>query len=292
LIRRLANSVKKAVNIATTIHDARLALLPWRKNGDTVALVPTMGALHRGHMSLIEHAQKITQRVVVSVFVNPLQFGANEDLANYPRSPDADKVMLEQAGCDLLFMPSVDEMYPDGFATSVNPGDVADILEGAIRPGHFHGVATIVTKLLMQLMPDAALFGEKDYQQYVILDRVTSDLNIPTHIIPMPTIRDADGLAMSSRNVYLSPAERTQAVNLPQILIDTAKKIHAGTDIGHALSEGQSQLNMAGIKIDYFELVNANNLKPVRTRESEARLMAAVRVGKTRLIDNVAITAA
>ncbi len=266
-----------------------MAILPWRQKAETVALVPTMGALHRGHMTLVEQAQRITQCVIVSIFVNPTQFGANEDLSRYPRRIEADLKLLAEAGCDLVYMPSVEEMYPEGFATRVDPGPLATILEGAARPGHFQGVATVVSKFLMQLMPDAALFGEKDYQQLLVIRRITRDLDIPAHIISVPIARDRDGLALSSRNAYLTPDERQHAVALPHVLLETAKAIHGGATIATALTDGKHRLAQSGFHVDYMELADAETLEPVHTLERSTRLLAAARIGTTRLIDNVAI---
>jgi len=273
----------------TTIHDMRAALMPWREKGETVAFVPTMGALHRGHMALVAEARKMAKRVVVSIFVNPTQFAPNEDLAKYPRTLEEDQKLLTEAGCDLLYAPSAEEMYPEGFQTMIEPGPLATVLEGAFRPIHFRGVATVVVKLLLQILPDAALFGEKDYQQLQVIRQVVRDLNIPIHIIGVPIVRDADGLALSSRNVYLSPAERKNALTLPQTLQETAEAIRAGGVIEYILSQGRKKLTDAGFSVDYLELANARTLQPVRDLTTPARLLAAGFIGSTRLIDNVGI---
>lgn len=274
---------------ASTVRDLRSSLLAWREADETVALVPTMGALHDGHMTLIQMAQKIAKRTVVSIFVNPLQFGANEDLNKYPRPREADQKLLAETKCDLLFMPSSGEMYPDGFGAKIDPGPMAKILEGLHRPGHFVGVATIVIKLLMQAMPDCALFGEKDYQQLLIIRQVTRDLNVPTTIVGVPIARDNDGLALSSRNVYLNPQDRQRAATLPRALREAANDIVAGKDIAPTLEVAREKLKQAGFKIDYVELVNAETLAVMHDFKQPSRLLAAAHIGVTRLIDNIAV---
>jgi pantoate--beta-alanine ligase len=274
----------------TTIHDARQAILPWRKLGETVTLVPTMGSLHRGHMSLVERARQISSRVITSIFVNPLQFSANEDLEKYPRQMEADQAMLRNAGCDLVFAPQPDEIYPDGFASAIDPGPLGLIWEGAVRPGHFRGVATVVAKLFMQMMPNAALFGEKDYQQVQVIRRMTQDFDIPVQIIPMPIIRDPDGLALSSRNVYLSADERHRALTLPRSLFNAAEALNKNADIDTTLVGARAALTKAGFVADYFELVDAENLQPVRDLSLPRRLLAAGKMGTTRLLDNIEVS--
>lgn len=264
-------------------------MIPWRTAGETVAFVPTMGALHRGHIKLITEAKKMAKRVVASIFVNPTQFAPNEDLAKYPRRLEEDRKLLTEAGCDLLFAPTAEEMYPEGFATSIDPGPLATVMEGIFRPTHFRGVATVVVKLLLQILPDAALFGEKDYQQLLIIRQIVRDLNLPIHILGVPIVRDADGLALSSRNAYLSDNDRKRALALPKALQDTRTAILGGRDIGIALVDGLAQLTGAGFSVDYLELVNAATLMPTRTREVPARLLAAGFIGSTRLIDNLAV---
>lgn len=277
------------MQVVTTVRDARTALLPWREAGDTVAIVPTMGALHRGHMELIAAAKKISKRVVCTIFVNPTQFAPTEDLAKYPRQLDKDQAMLAEAGCDLLYAPTPNEMYPEGFATSIHPGPLAAILEGKFRPTHFQGVATVVIKFLLQLLPDAALFGEKDYQQLQVIGRVVRDLDLPVRIFGVPIVRDADGLALSSRNVYLSADERKAALALPQTLIAARDAIQQGGDIEKTLQDGVSRLSAAGFAVDYLELADVTSLLPVRVHGVPARLLAAARMGTTRLIDNLAV---
>jgi pantoate--beta-alanine ligase len=272
-----------------TVRALRAALLPWRKAHETVAFVPTMGALHRGHLALVAEARKIAKRVVVSIFINPMQFAPNEDWASYPRRMGEDQILLAGAGCDLIYAPAVDEIYPNGFATYIDPGPMAAILEGAFRPTHFRGVATVVVKLLLQLLPDAALFGEKDYQQLQIIRQVVRDLNIPIHIIGAPIVRDADGLALSSRNAYLSADERKRAVALPQALDTASDAILAGGGIETVLTQGRARLAETGFTVDYLELADAATLAPLRKLGPPARLLIAARIGKTRLIDNRAL---
>jgi pantoate--beta-alanine ligase len=266
------------------------ALIALRAGGKSLALVPTMGALHAGHMALIEEAKRRADEVVATIFVNPLQFGANEDLDRYPRQEEADARMLEEVGCDLLWLPQGGEMYPAGFATSVSVKGLSDRWEGEARPGHFDGVATVVAKLLCAVRPDIALFGEKDFQQLAVIRRMSQDLQLGTGILGVPTVRDADGLALSSRNAYLSADERKRAVELPLALDDAGRRILAGTPVKEALAEAVSRLKAAGFsRIDYFALVNALSLEPVDEAGGSMRLIAAASIGSTRLIDNVAI---
>ena len=265
-------------------------MIPWREAGETVAFVPTMGALHRGHMSLIAEARKLARRVVASVFVNPTQFAPNEDLAKYPRRLEEDCNMLAEAGCDLLYAPTPEEMYPQGFATTVDPGKLATVLEGIFRPTHFKGVTTVVAKLLLQILPDAALFGEKDYQQLLVIRQMVRDLNIAVHIIGAPIVRDPDGLALSSRNAYLSADDRKRALTLPRTLLETREAILGGRDIGMALADGLAKLEEAGFSMDYLELADTVALAPVRTPGAPSRLLAAGFIGSTRLIDNISVS--
>jgi pantoate--beta-alanine ligase len=276
--------------IATTVRAARQTLFSWREKGETVVLVPTMGALHKGHLALVAAARKMAKRTVTSIFVNPLQFGPKEDFAGYPRSMENDQKLLAEAGCDLLYAPLASEIYPEGFAVKIDPGPLGDVLEGKFRPGHFAGVATVVAKLLLQTMPDAALFGEKDYQQLLVIQKLARDLDIPVHIIGVPTVRDEDGLALSSRNVYLSPDERRNAAALPRIMQETIAAIRAGAPVDKTLNQGRAQLSEASFAVDYLELADAATLVPIRTfTASPARLLAAARIGTTRLIDNMGI---
>lgn len=256
----------------------------------TLALVPTMGALHAGHMALIQQAKQRADKVAASIFVNPTQFGANEDLARYPRREAEDARLLEDAGCDLLWMPPVEEVYGEGFATKVSVSGVSERWEGEARPGHFDGVATIVTKLFLSVRPDVALFGEKDFQQLAVIRRMTTDLNIPVSIAGVPTVREADGLALSSRNAYLSADERRRAVALPRALNQAGEDIKGGLPVDEALQRGRRTLETAGFsRIDYFALVEASNLEPLEEKRGAMRLLAAAVMGITRLIDNVPV---
>ena len=266
----------------------RAAVAAWRGEGERVALVPTMGALHDGHMALVEAAKRAAERVVVSIFVNPKQFGLNEDLAKYPRKELADTRMLAGAGADLLWLPPVEVMYPDGFATNISVGGLSDVLDGAHRPGHFDGVATVVTKLFNQVGPDVALFGEKDWQQLAVIRRMVVDLDLDIEIHGVLTQREDDGLALSSRNVYLVPEDRARAVALPRALGVAERAIAKGGDPEAALAQAREMLTQAGFEIDYVALTDAETLgDPVEGRPM--RLLAAARIGGTRLIDNIPV---
>jgi pantoate--beta-alanine ligase len=255
-----------------------------------VALVPTMGALHAGHLALIADAKKPADQVVASIFVNPAQFGEGEDFSRYPRREQQDVAMLQDAGCDLLWMPSVQDMYPNGFATRVSVSGVSERWEGETRPGHFDGVATVVAKLLIAIRPDVALFGEKDFQQLAVIRRVVVDLNIPVEIVGVPTVREADGLALSSRNAYLSAEERQQALALPHALEAARAAVQSGTPVFEALHDAHASLRDGGFsRIDYFALVDAATLEPLEEPRGEMRLLAAAVIGTTRLIDNLAV---
>lgn len=258
--------------------------------GSRLALVPTMGALHAGHLALIAEARRHGDRVAATIFVNPLQFGAGEDLDRYPRQEEADAAMLEQAGCDLLWLPTTETLYPPGFATTVSVGGVSDRWDGAARPGHFDGVATVVAKLLIAVAPAVALFGEKDFQQLAVIRRLVTDLGLPVEIVGVPTVRDADGLALSSRNAYLSADERARAVALPSTLAEARAAIVAGRAVGPSLDEARAQLSAARFgAIDYLALVDGETLEPLDAARPGARLIAAARIGSTRLIDNLAL---
>ena len=268
--------------------DLRTGVSAWRAAGERVALVPTMGALHDGHMALVEAAKRAAARVVVSIFVNPKQFGPNEDLAKYPRKELADSRMLAAAGVDLLWLPPVEEMYPEGFATAVSVSGISEVLDGAHRPGHFDGVATVVTKLFNQVRPDVALFGEKDWQQLAVIRRFVADLDLDIEIQGVPTQREDDGLALSSRNVYLVPEDRARAVALPRALGVAERAIAKGGDREAALAQAREMLTAAGFEIDYVALTDAETLgDPVEGRPM--RLLAAARIGGTRLIDNIPV---
>ena len=266
------------------------ALVALRAGGHRVALVPTMGALHAGHLALIEEAKKQADRVVATIFVNPLQFGEGEDLDHYPRREAEDRQALEQAGCDLLWVPTPEQMYPAGFSTTVSVAGLSRRWEGEARPGHFDGVTTVVTKLFTSVRPDVAVFGEKDFQQLAIIRRMTTDLNLGVTIVGMPTVRDEDGLALSSRNAYLSDEERTQALALPQSLAEAARGIASGVPVGDAVEQARQALEKAGFsRVDYIALVDGASLEPLSEPAKNARLIAAARIGKTRLIDNIPV---
>ena len=256
----------------------------------TLALVPTMGALHAGHLALVEEAKRRADRVAATIFVNPLQFGANEDLDRYPRRDEQDSAMLGEGGCDLLWMPSIEDIYPQGFATTVHVAGVSERWEGEVRPGHFDGVATVVARLLLSVRPDVALFGEKDFQQLAVIRRMAEDLAIGVEIAAVPTVRDSDGLALSSRNAYLSEDERRRAVALPEALEAAKRAVRAGEPVASALQRATQSLVDAGfLRIDYFALVDAHSLEPVDAPDGEMRLIAAAVIGTTRLIDNIAV---
>ena len=256
----------------------------------TLALVPTMGALHRGHMALIEEARKRADFVIASIFVNPAQFGANEDFGRYPRREAEDSRMLEEAGCDLLWAPSVHDIYPDGFSTKVSVSGVSARWEGEARPGHFDGVATVVAKLLLSARPQVALFGEKDFQQLAVIRRMVLDLGIGVEIAGVATVREDDGLALSSRNTYLLPEERQQALALPRALQAARAAILSGTPVFEVLHEARASLRNGGFsRIDYLALVDAATLEPVEETAGALRLIAAAQIGTTRLIDNIAL---
>ena len=255
-----------------------------------VALVPTMGALHAGHMALIAEAKRRADRVVATIFVNPLQFGADEDLDRYPRQEAADAQMLEQAGCDLLWLPSASDIYPEGFATSVSVRGLSERWEGEARRGHFDGVATVVARLLLAVKPDVALFGEKDFQQLAVIRRMAADLSLGIEIIGVPTVRDDDGLALSSRNAYLSADDRKRAVALPRALAAAREAILAGEPVDAALATAKDAIRDAGFSsIDYVALVDAGSLEPLDEPRGAMRLIAAATIGGTRLIDNIAV---
>jgi len=256
----------------------------------SLALVPTMGALHAGHMALVAEAKQRADKVAASIFVNPAQFGEGEDFGRYPRREEQDARLLDAAGCDLLWIPSVADIYPPGFATKVSVGGVSERWEGEARPGHFNGVATVVAKLLLSFRPDSALFGEKDFQQLAVIRRMAADLDLGVEIVGVPTVREADGLALSSRNAYLSSEERQQALALPRTLQAARAAILSGTPVPEVLHEAHAALRNGGFsRIDYFALVDAATLEPVDRPHGAMRLLAAALIGTTRLIDNLAV---
>lgn len=265
----------------------RKAVRALREGGDRIALVPTMGALHDGHISLVRAGKSRADHVVASIFVNPTQFGPHEDLDAYPRQEAQDAALLDAEGVALLWAPDAATMYPQGFATTIRVSGVSDGLCGAARPGHFDGVATVVAKLLNQVGPDVALFGEKDYQQLAVIRRMVADLDLPVEIAGVPTARAEDGLALSSRNAYLSADERARAAELPRAMIDGVRGLEAGEGAEAVLSGIYKRLEAAGFgPIDYVELCDAVSLQPVRKLTAPARLLAAARLGTTRLLDN------
>jgi pantoate--beta-alanine ligase len=278
-----------AITTARTVSDLRTQLAKWRKAGDSIALAPTMGALHEGHLSLVRLAKNKADRVVVSIFVNPIQFGPREDFNLYPRDEAGDLKKLAEVGADLVFAPDVAEMYPEGFSTRVNVGDLTEDLCGAARPNHFDGVATVVTKLLLQCAPDIAIFGEKDYQQLLVIKRLVRDLNIPVEILGAPIMREKDGLALSSRNVYLSPAERRIAPLLYRTISEVAADLAQGRGCDDAVVAARYKLDAAGFRVDYVAVRDPDTLKPLSGPVKRARVLAAVFLGKTRLIDNVPV---
>ena len=280
------------MEVVRTIADLRQRISSWRVEGQTVSLVPTMGALHDGHLSLIKIAQEKCDRVVASIFVNPKQFLPNEDFEKYPRNEDSDIEKLVELGTDLLFSPNASEMYRADASTAVVISQLTDCLCATSRPGFFDGVGTVVTKLLIQTLPDIAIFGEKDYQQLLIIKRLARDLDIPTKIIGAPTIREVDGLAVSSRNVYLSPTHRETASSIFKVLKTTATAIALGDDASLAAKKAHDDLVLAGFsKIEYFEARHSETLEPIKDTRNPGRLFAAVWLGSTRLIDNLEIKA-
>ena len=278
------------MQIVRELAPLRDALAEFRKAGLKIGLVPTMGALHAGHMRLVEAAREQCDAVVASIFVNPTQFGEGEDLDAYPRQEAADAALLEAAGVELLWAPTADQMYPSGHATSVSVSGISDGLCGAARPGHFDGVATVVAKLFNQTRPDAAFFGEKDYQQLAVIRRMARDLDFTHDVVGVPTVRDPDGLALSSRNAYLTEEQRADAVALPEAMQGAARAIAAGGTVAAILAEARAQMLAAGFhKIDYLELRDADTLALLEEFKQPARLFAAAHIGRTRLIDNIPV---
>lgn len=279
-----------SVPIVRTLAELRSIVGGWRREKASVAVVPTMGALHEGHLSLVRAALARTDRVVVTLFVNPKQFNSAADLAAYPRTELEDAAKLGPLGADLLYAPHAGEVYPQGFATTISVAGVGEGLCGAHRGGHFDGVATVVAKLFMQTGADIAFFGEKDFQQLHVVRRMARDLDIPIEVVGCPTVREADGLALSSRNVRLSPAERKIAPRLAAILSATADRLTAGAAAAPLLDEAARSLLGAGFRaVDYIELRSATDLSPLQRADRPARLLAGAWLGETRLIDNAAV---
>ncbi|PWC33002.1 pantoate--beta-alanine ligase [Azospirillum sp. TSO35-2] len=276
--------------ILRTVEELRAQVAAWRDAGLTVALVPTMGALHEGHLGLVRRARERADRVIATVFVNPTQFAPHEDFDRYPRDEAGDAAKLASAGCHVLYTPGVRTMYPEGFATAISVGGPAEGLCGTFRPQMFGGVALVVTKLFLQALPDVAVFGEKDYQQLMVIRRFTRDLDIPVRVEGLPTVREADGLAMSSRNAYLGTGERARAPELYRALTAAAEALAQGGEADGALTAARSRIAEAGFgTIDYIELRDAETLEPVTRVTRPARLLAAAWMGKARLIDNVPV---
>ena len=279
----------RRITICRTLNQIRDATGRFRVRRETVALVPTMGALHRGHLALVNEARRRADRVVVSIFVNPTQFAPHEDFASYPRTFPADIAALTDARADLVWAPRAQVMYPEGFATRIEPGGVAKAgLEDQFRPHFFGGVATVVAKLFTQVAPDVALFGQKDYQQLRVVTQMAKDLDLPVKVIGIPTVRERDGLALSSRNAYLSKEERGVAPTLYRVLKDCKARIRAGEPIAAALEHGRAAIGGAGFALDYLEARHALTLAPIASpKDGPVRLLVAAKLGRTRLIDNI-----
>jgi len=283
--------VAKRPTIVRTVPALRRAVEPYWQAGERLALVPTMGALHRGHLALVREAKKRARRVVVSIFVNPTQFAPHEDYGSYPRRFETDIAALSEAKVDLVWAPSPAVMYPDGFATRIAPAGAAIAgLEDKFRPHFFGGVATVVAKLFTQTAPDFALFGQKDYQQLRVVTQMAKDLDLPLKVIGVPTVREKDGLALSSRNVYLSAAERSVAPALYRVLRSSAARIKNGDAINQVLDVARIEIDLAGFSLDYLEARHALTLEPIASRkDGPVRLLVAAKIGKTRLIDNISV---
>lgn len=276
--------------VIETIRDIRNLSRDVKKNGSKLGLVPTMGALHDGHLSLVRTMLNQTDQVAVSIFVNPAQFGPDEDLDAYPRQLEQDIALLKREGVHIVYCPHVNEMYPDGFSSNIHVGGLSDILCGAYRPGHFDGVATVVAKLLLQVEPDKAIFGEKDYQQLCVIRRLVKDLNIPCEVLAGEIIRDEFGLALSSRNSYLNDTELKTARQMNKVLATVKSLIERGENIPKALDTGRKELLKKGFDhVDYVELRDENSLKPLMEYKPKARLLVAAKIGPARLIDNMEV---
>jgi len=277
---------------ASSVSELRQYVQHWKDHKQSIAFIPTMGNLHRGHMSLIEKGQSLCDRSICSIFVNPMQFGPNEDFNHYPRTLDQDIEHLESVGCDLLYMPTASELYPQGLEniSQIIVTDLTESYEGAHRPGHFTGVATVVAKLFNIVKPDISVFGKKDFQQYCVIKKMTHDLNLDVEIIGHETTRDSSGLAISSRNQYLSKEQKAQAGLIYQTLRDTAARISAGeTDFGLLEQQASAQLKQAGFDLDYFSVCNADTLKPVTPEDKKLVILVTAQLGETRLLDNIEI---
>lgn len=277
--------------VVRNVAALRRAMAALRARGASVALVPTMGALHEGHLALVRQAKRRAKRVVVSIFVNPAQFAPNEDFGSYPRTWDADLKALADLKVDLVWAPTVKDMYPDGFATRIEPAGPAKVgLEDAFRPHFFGGVATVVAKLLLQVAPDFAMFGEKDFQQLKVVTAMARDLDIPARIVGVPTVREKDGLALSSRNAYLSADERKVAPTLHRVLTECAAHLKKGDPLVDVLAVGRAKIERMGFVLDYLEARNAGTLEPIMgPKDGPIRLLVAAKLGTTRLIDNIAV---
>jgi pantoate--beta-alanine ligase len=279
------------IRLVETIKDIRSFVDAAKSRGETVGFVPTMGAFHLGHLSLMRQAKKATDAVIVSIFVNPLQFAAGEDYDRYPRQMAKDLRMAESEKVDVLFAPSVAEMYPKGFATFVDQNDLPSKMCGQFRPDHFRGVMSVVAKLFSIVKPDAAFFGQKDYQQYLIIKRMTTDLNLDVDVRVLPTVREEDGLAMSSRNIYLGPKQRKDAVCLHRALQRAEELIGAGESSAVKVASEMKRVihRVKGARVDYIAIVNSDTLEPVKEIKGKSLIAAAVRIGKARLIDNILV---
>jgi pantoate--beta-alanine ligase len=281
---------KKNIIIIRSLPELRQLTALWRAERLSIGLVPTMGALHKGHLSLVTKMLSHTDRVITSIFINPKQFGAGEDLEHYPKNEADDCQLLSDTGAHAVFIPDSASIYPEGFSTNISVAGISDVLCGASRVGHFDGVATIVTKLLVQALPDVAIFGEKDYQQLIIIKQLQKDLDLPIKIISGDTVREADGLALSSRNAYLSTAERDIAVQLSTALKHAVSEANSGKDLRSLEAEAIKSLIDAGFRtVDYFSFCDAKTLKQVDNINQATRVLAAAYLGKTRLIDNFKI---
>ena len=278
------------IEIVRTISELRSKVSSWRKNGFSIGLVPTMGALHDGHFSLVKHSINTTDKTIATLFVNPKQFGPNEDLTIYPRDESGDVEALDALGVDLLFAPSLAEVYPVDFTTEISVPGIGDVMEGTFRPGFFIGVATVVAKLLIQSLPDRAFFGEKDLQQLYIIRKMVTDLDIPVEIVGCPIIREPDGLALSSRNVYLSADERLYATELYKVLNEISQRALNGKQISILVKDAKTRLLNSGfLKVDYLSVCNTQNFQQMDYLVKPAYVIGAAWVGETRLIDNIQI---